>query len=170
LAAYLAVRHFYFLLEARDFHILTDHKTLIYALHWVSELWSARQQRHLSYLAEFTVDICRVARKDNVVTDVLSRPAGEAAGQPNGAFSKGGRPITGRSVPPSTPQHQTETSTPSFFTANRRTVWNVRGWLRRRCFLLRSYKEQAFLPCMSRLFRWKGRLFTVMCLPEQSGL
>ncbi len=115
LAAYLAVRHFHFLREARVFHILTDHKPLIYALHWVSELWSARQQRHLFYLAEFTADIPRVAGKDNVVMDVLSRPAGEAAGQPNGTSSNGGRPITGRSIPPSTPQHQTETTTPSSF-------------------------------------------------------
>ncbi len=33
LAAYLGVRHFRFLLEAREFHILTDHKPLTYALH-----------------------------------------------------------------------------------------------------------------------------------------
>jgi hypothetical protein len=57
LAAYLAVRHFRFLLEARVFHIITDHKPLTHALHRVSEPWSARQQRQLSYLAEFTANI-----------------------------------------------------------------------------------------------------------------
>jgi hypothetical protein len=78
LAAYLAVRYFRFLLEAREFHILTDHKPLTYALHRVSEPWSARQQRQLSYLAEFTADMRHVAGKDNVVADALSRPAPES--------------------------------------------------------------------------------------------
>jgi hypothetical protein len=41
LAAYLAVRHFRFLLEGRDFFIETDHKPLTFALHRVSEPWSA---------------------------------------------------------------------------------------------------------------------------------
>jgi hypothetical protein len=74
LAAYLAVRHFPFLLEAREFHILTDHKTLTNALHRVSEHCSAWQQQHLSYMAEFTADLLRVAGKNNVVADTLSRP------------------------------------------------------------------------------------------------
>ncbi len=117
LAAYLAVRHFRFLLEAREFHILTDHKPLTYALNRVSEPWSARQQRHLSYLAEFTADIRHVAGKDNVVADALSRlapvPAASEAGRPVSSSPNGGRPDPGGNVPPSTPHHQTETSTPS---------------------------------------------------------
>jgi hypothetical protein len=50
LAAYLTVRHFHFLLEVRVFHILTDHKPLTYALHWVSEPWSASQSTASSVL------------------------------------------------------------------------------------------------------------------------
>ncbi len=112
LAAYLAVRHFYFLLEAKEFHILTDHKTLTYALHRVSEPWSARQQQLLSYVAEFTADICHVAGKDNVVANALLRPPPVLlASFPSS--SSGGRPITGGNVPLSTPHHQTETSSPS---------------------------------------------------------
>ncbi len=32
LAIYLAIKHFRYFLEGRDFHVLTDHKPLIYAL------------------------------------------------------------------------------------------------------------------------------------------
>jgi hypothetical protein len=107
LAAYLAVRHFRFLLEAKEFYILTDHKPLTYALHRVSEPWSARQQRHLSYLAEFTADVRHVAGKDNVVADALSRPTAVPCDL---SSSNGGRPVPGGNVPPSTPHHQTESS------------------------------------------------------------
>jgi len=42
------------------------------------EPWTARQSRHLSYLAEFTSDIRHISGVDNVVADTLSRPpAGE---------------------------------------------------------------------------------------------
>jgi Integrase zinc binding domain/RNase H-like domain found in reverse transcriptase len=75
LAAYLAVRHFCFLLEGRQFTIYSDHKPLSFALSRVVEPWSARQQRHLAYIAEFTSDIQHVPGAANVVTDTLSRPA-----------------------------------------------------------------------------------------------
>lgn len=39
----------------------------------VSESWSASQQRHLSYISEFTTDIQHVAGRANVVADCLSR-------------------------------------------------------------------------------------------------
>jgi hypothetical protein len=56
-AAYSAVRHFRFLLEGRKFHILTDHKPLVLAMERTTPPWSALQQRHLSFLAEFTSDL-----------------------------------------------------------------------------------------------------------------
>jgi Integrase core domain/Integrase zinc binding domain len=55
--------------------VLTDHKPLNFALHRVSDAWSARQQRQLSYIAEYTSDVRHVAGVDNVVADALSRPA-----------------------------------------------------------------------------------------------
>jgi hypothetical protein len=61
LAAYLGLRHFWFQLEARRFHILTDHKPLTQALHMISEPWTARQHRQLSYIAEHTSDIWHLA-------------------------------------------------------------------------------------------------------------
>ena len=75
LACVAALRHFRFVLEGRSFHIETDHKPLTFALHRISDPWSARQQRHLAYVAEFTADLRHVAGVKNVVADTLSRPA-----------------------------------------------------------------------------------------------
>ena len=74
LACVAALRHFRFLLEGRVFHILTDHKPLTHAVHRLSDAWSARVQRHLGYVAEFTGDVRHVSGVDNVVADTLSRP------------------------------------------------------------------------------------------------
>ena len=57
LGLYLAIRHFHFLLEARQFTAFVDHKRLKFAMAKVAEPWSARQQRQLSYISEFTTDI-----------------------------------------------------------------------------------------------------------------
>ncbi len=77
LAAYSAVRHFRFLLEGRKFRILTDHKPLIAAMTRVTPPWSARQQRHLSFLAEFTSDFRHTSGHANVVAATLSCPPPE---------------------------------------------------------------------------------------------
>ena len=39
----------------------------------VAESWSARQQRHLSFISEFTTNIQHISGKTNVVADTLSR-------------------------------------------------------------------------------------------------
>ncbi len=62
------------MLEGRRFTVWTDHKPLTSALHRVSEPWTARQQRHLAYIAEYTSDLRHVAGLANVVADTLSRP------------------------------------------------------------------------------------------------
>jgi hypothetical protein len=82
LAAYQAVRHFRFLLKGRQFSIQTDHKPLTYALKNQAEPWTARQQRQLSYLAEFTADLRHVAGNKNVVADTLSRPGPDGVSSP----------------------------------------------------------------------------------------
>ena len=77
LAAYTAVRKFSHYLEGRRFVIYTDHKPLTFAM-VSSTRYSPRQERHLSYLAEFTTDIRHVSGRDNVVADALSRPVNAA--------------------------------------------------------------------------------------------
>jgi len=75
LACFLGIRHFRWCLEGRKFSIFTDHKPLTFALHRLSDAWSARQQRQLAYIAEFTSDVQHVPGVENVVADSLSRPA-----------------------------------------------------------------------------------------------
>lgn len=75
LALYLAIRSFRSSLEGRDFVVFTDHKPLTYCMAKISEPWSSRQQRHLSYISEFTTDIRHIAGQDNLAADALSRPS-----------------------------------------------------------------------------------------------
>ena len=72
LAAYSAVRHFRYFVEARPFTIYTDHKPLTFALASTAER-SPRQTRHLSFIAEFTTDLHYIKGKFNVVADALLR-------------------------------------------------------------------------------------------------
>ena len=72
LAIYSAIQHFRFFLEGRPFSVLTDHKPLTYAL-TSKTARSPRQERQLTYIAEFTTDIRYISGTDNVVPDVLSR-------------------------------------------------------------------------------------------------
>jgi RNase H-like domain found in reverse transcriptase len=53
LAVYLSIRHFRFMLEGRPFIIFTDHQPLLGSLGRISDPWSARQWRQLSFIAEF---------------------------------------------------------------------------------------------------------------------
>ena len=73
LAMYSAIKHFAYFLEGRKFHIYTDHKPLTFALASSSERWTPRQQRHLSFIAEYTADLRHVRGRDNAVADALSR-------------------------------------------------------------------------------------------------
>ena len=75
LAAFFAIRHFRFLLEGRDFILFTDHKPLTHALFRTTPPWSARQQRQLSYISEFTGNIIHLLGVENCVADALSCPS-----------------------------------------------------------------------------------------------
>ena len=74
-AAFSTIRHFRFLLEGRRFQLLTDHKPLVAAMARVSPPWSARQQRQMAYISEFTSDFLHTPGAANVVADALSRPS-----------------------------------------------------------------------------------------------
>ena len=73
LAVYCAIRHFRHFLEAREFHVLTDHKPLTYSLKSKPDRHSPRQVRHLDFISQFTSDIRHVAGAGNPVADALSR-------------------------------------------------------------------------------------------------
>ena len=73
LAIYAAIKHFQFMLEGRNFYVLTDHKPLTFAFNQKLDKASPRQCRYLTYISEFTTDIRHVSGKKNVVADTLSR-------------------------------------------------------------------------------------------------
>ena len=54
LATFLAVKHY---LHNPHFHILTDHKPLIYAINSINTQHSPRQARQLNYISQFATDI-----------------------------------------------------------------------------------------------------------------
>ena len=73
LAIYLAIKHFRYFVEGRQFYVVTDHKPLTFALSNNPDRYSPRQSRHLDYISQFTVDIRHVSGSDNTVADALSR-------------------------------------------------------------------------------------------------
>ena len=75
LAAFSAIRHFSFLLQGRDFILFTNHNPLTHALFRTTPPWSARQQRQLFYISEFTSNIIHLPGVKNCLADALSRPS-----------------------------------------------------------------------------------------------
>src|SRR5215469_13214645 len=73
LAIYLAIRHFQYFLEGREFHVLSDHKPISYAIKANRDRHSPRESRHLEYISQFTVDIRHISGVENVTADALSR-------------------------------------------------------------------------------------------------
>ena len=72
-AIFSAIRHFRHILEGRPFRVLTDHKPLTFILNKKSDLWSARQQRQVSFISEFTSEIEHIPGNQNIAADALSR-------------------------------------------------------------------------------------------------
>ncbi|GFY14737.1 transposon Tf2-9 polyprotein [Trichonephila clavipes] len=73
LAIYSAIRHFRYMLEARDFTVFTDHKPFTYAFRQTSDKCSPRQIRQLDFISQFTTNIVHIPGSDNIAADVLSR-------------------------------------------------------------------------------------------------
>ena len=71
-AIFYAIKHFEYLLEGREFKVMTDHKPIISALKNNSKK-SPKQQRQLAYISEFTSNIEHIPGKNNIVADTLSR-------------------------------------------------------------------------------------------------
>lgn len=72
LAIFAAIKHFNYILEARDFEILTDHKPLINIFRSKS-FRSKTQERQLSFISEYSTNIRHISGKENEVADALSR-------------------------------------------------------------------------------------------------
>ncbi|GFU00185.1 transposon Tf2-11 polyprotein [Trichonephila clavipes] len=73
LAIYSAIRHFRYMLEARDFTVFTDHKPLTYAFRQKSDKCCPWQIRQLDFISQFTTNIVHIPGSDNIAADVLSR-------------------------------------------------------------------------------------------------
>ena len=73
LGIHLAIKHFRYFLEGRNFTVFTDHMPILAALRKSTEPTSGRQARQLAAIAEATTDIRHVSGKENVVADALSR-------------------------------------------------------------------------------------------------
>ncbi len=87
-----AIRHFRYMLEGRSFVVFTDHKPLVGALYRRSDPVSARQQRHLSFIAELAPTIRHITSDSNIVADTLSRPATTISGPGEAAQRHRGKP------------------------------------------------------------------------------
>lgn len=72
-AIFQGVKHFQYMLEGRQFHILTDHQPLTYAFSQPLEKAAPRQARQLDYIGQFSTDIRHVPGTENVTADFLSR-------------------------------------------------------------------------------------------------
>ena len=70
---YSAIKHFRHFLEGRQFHVLTDHRPLTFALNTYSDSHSPRQVRQLGYISQFTSTIVHIKEADNVVADAVLR-------------------------------------------------------------------------------------------------
>jgi hypothetical protein len=88
-----AIKHFRYMLEGRPFTVFTYHRPLARAFSQRSDPLSSRQQRHLSFIAEFSPTIRHIASQSNVVADTLSRPAADLSVAASVAQSEGQHPL-----------------------------------------------------------------------------
>lgn len=73
LAVYLAIKHFRYFIEGREFQIFMDHKPLTYSLSSNSNRYTPRQIRHMDFISQFTSNIQHIKGMENPVADALSR-------------------------------------------------------------------------------------------------
>ncbi|GBL81727.1 hypothetical protein AVEN_93500-1 [Araneus ventricosus] len=73
LAIYSEIRHFHYMLEARQFTVSTDHKTLTYAFRQKNNKCSPRQMCQLDFISQFTTNTVHIPGPENVAAHVVSR-------------------------------------------------------------------------------------------------
>ena len=69
----MALKHFCYYLDSRNFTIYIDEKPIVDAIQSEADHENARQVRQLAYISEFTTDIRHLSCTSNVVTDALPR-------------------------------------------------------------------------------------------------
>ena len=84
LAIYLAIKHFRYFIEGREFFVLSDHKPLTFALAIHTDKYTPQQTRHLDFISQFTTNIRHVKGNDNSVANALSRAPVNALQRLNG--------------------------------------------------------------------------------------
>ena len=126
--------HFRLQLEDRWYTIWTDQKPLTFALSYVSDCWTARKQRQLFYIAEFTADIVHVTGTQNIVVDLMSRP-------PQAVLFLG---------QPST------TGAPHHLVVERQEwmVWICKSWPESKQNVLAFKNSSTASPCSYKLLQW----------------
>jgi len=73
LGAFLAVQHFSYFLQGREFTFFVDHLPLVHAMQSDTPRQNSRQARHLATISKYTTDIQHIAGTTNIVADTLSR-------------------------------------------------------------------------------------------------
>jgi hypothetical protein len=74
LAAFAAICHFHHFYEGRSLQLWTDHKPLVTAFSRVSVPIFPRQQHHLAFISEFSLQILYLQGLKNVVADFFVSP------------------------------------------------------------------------------------------------
>ena len=57
LAIYLSIKHFQHFVEGHNFHVITNHIPLTFAISSQASHYTPRQIQHLDYVSKFTTDI-----------------------------------------------------------------------------------------------------------------
>ena len=60
LAVDLAIKHFRYFLKGRTFHVVIDHRPLVFAFQARPDCYTPRQCRHLDYISQFTTNLRHV--------------------------------------------------------------------------------------------------------------
>ncbi len=81
-AVYSVILHFWHMLEGRKLTVRTDDEplSLTLTIPRVSDPWTARQCRHLAFMAEYISSIQYIASSKYIVADRLSQPPGHMQG------------------------------------------------------------------------------------------
>lgn len=81
-AIYAAVDHFSYMLEARHFTILTDHRPLLEMFKTKKRIKLEKRSRYIEYISQFSTDIKHISGVSNIIADALSRPQIDAISHP----------------------------------------------------------------------------------------